>query len=87
MNSVYLIDAESICIGVIHRRTGRRLPRHHLVGCALTGARRDIDGRQEIQTLPEVGWQATFERLGTEARAWADAGMIVTSCVQAITPL
>jgi hypothetical protein len=87
MNTVYLIDAESTCVGVIDRRTGLRISHHHLVGCILTGARRDTERGHEIQTLPQIGWQATFEKPRDGAGRWVDPRLFVTTCVQAIWPL
>ena len=86
-NTIYLIDAASICVAVIDRRSGRQIPRHPLIGCVLTGCRRDQGDGYEFQTVAEVGWQAMFQEPGTRPSTRVDLCLVVTSLVQAILPL
>jgi hypothetical protein len=86
-NTVYLVDAASICVAVLDRRTGRHLRRHHLIGSLLTGSRRETPDGYDYQELPQVGWQATFQQPGAALDVGLDLQLIVTSRVLAMLPL
>ena len=86
-NTIYVVDAASFCVAVIDRKTGRQLPQHMLLGCFLSGGRRDTNDGFEFEKRPRVGWCATFQKRNQKPNGVLDVELVVTSHVQAIFPL